>query len=453
MRSLAILASLVLLAACGTEGTLRKAPAGRFYFPTAVVHVPGATGAGQLVVASSNFDNRYDYGMLTSVSLDALGLPAFGTVPETVPELTDLKLPAGEGCDGELGCDVQGANERLIETFAAAEVGVLPVDGAVRFFVPSRGAANRLHAIDLAPGGALTCVRPATGDNPSDCREAALSLTANEDNDLAKPNAPELGGAVADPASGEVFAFHRYPAYDPIGSTVNGQSYLVSLDGREASPEPTFSPIGIRGAASITLAGRYALLGGYYHPSPPRIAAPLLRAVDRSDPTRVFDLGLESSFRSVDTRGAALSSDGKRLFLLGRSPDTLIVVALEETTGERPRARAIRGMPLPDDPSQLVVIPRAGQGDLVAITCAQAGVVLYDEDLGALTAQALDVGGQPFGISAAVQPGGGARLFVSHFSDGQVGVYDIPDLVNARTLRLVARVGETQRCLTDEQGC
>lgn len=452
MRPLAILVPLILLAGCGTEGTLRKPPAGRFYFPTAVVHMPAATGEGHLVVASSNFDNRYDFGMVTSVALDGLGLPAFGTVVETPAVVTDLELPVGQRCDANLGCDVQGAQERLIETFAAADVGVLRRGDGVRVFIPTRGANNRLHAIDVsAADGAVTCAPGATGNDPSDCTSSAASLTQNEAADVAKPNAPEPAAATVDPATGEVFAVHRYPAFDPLGTSSNPQSYVVRADGTQAALSPEYWPVGIRGASSVTLAGRYALVTGY---SSGLTVAPLLRAIDRTDPARLFDLSLESSFRSLDTRGSALSSDGKRLFLIGRAPDMLIIVSLEDLTGERPQARAIRGVPLPDDPNHLVVIPRAGQGDLIAITCTQAGaIVLYDEDLGQISAQAFDVGGQPFGITAVRQPTAGARLYVTHFSDGQVGVYDIPDLVNARTLRQVALLGESQRCITDEQGC
>ena len=174
MRSLAIIATLLLLAGCGDEGSLRKPLAGRLYFPTAVVHVPTASGGGRLVVANSNFDNRYDYGSVTSIDLAALGLPAFGAPVTQVAEVTDLKLPAGSG-------GVQGAQERLIETFASADVGVYPTASGARLFIPTRGGANRLHGIDVnAATGAVTRSTMDTASPAATCPVRAMAEPPRE---------------------------------------------------------------------------------------------------------------------------------------------------------------------------------------------------------------------------------------------------------------------------------
>jgi hypothetical protein len=94
------------------------------------------------------------------------------------------------------------------------------------------------------------------------------------------------------------------------------------------------------------------------------------------------------------------------------------------------------------------VLPRAGRGDLVAITCTGAGVLaIYDDDAGDLVAQVGALGLQPFGVDADFR-GDGVRLFVSAFSDGRVAVVEVPDLARPQGARLVAHIGRQQLCLT-----
>ena len=77
LRSGLLCMACVGLAACTPPALPNPPPAGRFYFPGGIRHVAG-TGEGTLYVVSTNFDKRYDRGLLTAVALDEVGLPALG---------------------------------------------------------------------------------------------------------------------------------------------------------------------------------------------------------------------------------------------------------------------------------------------------------------------------------------------------------------------------------------
>src|SRR6476620_8999839 len=98
MRPLCCLITpLVLASGCAPEAKPRPPPTDAFYFPTGIAHAPfGGTDAGLLIVASSNFDKRYDFGSLTSVNLDLLPtLPPLGADGGLV-QITDLRLTGSD---------------------------------------------------------------------------------------------------------------------------------------------------------------------------------------------------------------------------------------------------------------------------------------------------------------------------------------------------------------------
>ncbi len=125
-----------------------------------------------------------------------------------------------------------------------------------------------------------------------------------------------------------------------------------------------------------------------------------------------------------------------------------MVLNVKNPTSDFPSIDVERVISMPNGANQVLVIPRPGRSDLVAITCIEAGaLVLYDDDVGDIAALIPGVGAQPFGV--AVQPiGAGARLFVSNFSDGRIAVIDVVDLARPHEARLVAHLGQSQQCLT-----
>jgi DNA-binding beta-propeller fold protein YncE len=102
---------------------------------------------------------------------------------------------------------------------------------------------------------------------------------------------------------------------------------------------------------------------------------------------------------------------------------------------------------LPDSPNELVVLPRAGRSDLVAVVgVGNNTVAFYDDALGQVVGHIGAVGLQPFGIAADLK-GPGARLYVSSYQDGRVVVIDVPDLDRPQDGRIVAYLGASQQCI------
>jgi DNA-binding beta-propeller fold protein YncE len=151
-----------------------------------------------------------------------------------------------------------------------------------------------------------------------------------------------------------------------------------------------------------------------------------------------------------DTRGIALSSDQKRIYVVGRSPDTLLVISVDGS--DNPTFRLRRTIPLPLGADQIAVIARNDGADLVAITCSADGdLVLYDERVGRLVVDIPGASVQPYAIAvdARTLSDGrqAARLFLSSFGDGRVIVVDVPDLNLPQQARVIARLGTPQTCL------
>jgi hypothetical protein len=460
--------------ACLAVDVSLPTPLDRFYFPSAITHLDNPSGPdgghGLLVVASTNFDKRFSGGSLIAVNLDALSppLPPFGATPGSpVTQLPSLRtspvLPDGGSPDAV-----------LIAPFAG-QMAALPL-GPDRFrvFVPTRSERQRVHAVDLTvgAGGALSLACFNSSDR--DCSLSATSLIAFEQTETAVPRAPGAFGVglraractsaaqcgvgsyacrqsrcVATPdgkpeePAVDVLVTHIAQADSPLGSGKEQRGYLVKLQSEtmQLTPEQ-FVNLGPGASHAVAVGARWNYVSGrFVNP-----LANLVRLVDTSSGA-VISTGLESVFRVADSRGIALSSDERRVYLLGRSPDALMVASIEDPQGEAPRLQIVRGNPLPEAPSELVVLPRPGRSDLVAITCTNAGVLaLYDDDVGDVVVQVPGVGVQPFGL-AVDRRGAGARLYTTNFQDGRVAVIDVPDLDQPQGARLVAHLGRQQLCL------
>jgi hypothetical protein len=468
----------VFLAACPEVSPPNPQPFDRFYFPSGVVHVDalGSTG-GVLFVANHNKDRRYDGSALMAIDLDLVDLPLFGAPVDAAgpKQVTDLRSSSA----GTVG----------LSTFAGQLAALRLGPSSVRLFVPSRSEGMRFQSIDATLGGGggrtvLSCHTPA-GRDDRDCGSQAPSLTPPELERSATglPRAPVPYGvavrvracaSAADCGDGtacvagqcqylepaeplaDVWVTHLSLADSPAGSATsqtiatNAHAYLVRLASRQPKVSvESFLDLGVgQGATNSVVAGtRWVYLSGrYISPS-----ANLLRLVDGSGSGFVFASGLEGAYRVADGRGVALSSDERRVFIVSRSPDALVVAHIANPTGDVPSVQVERAVPIPAGGNELVVVSRAGRADLVAITSIVAGtVVLYDDDVGSLVAMVSGVGLQPYGI-AVQRRGAGARLFVSNFGDGRVAVIDVADVARPHEARLVAHLGAQQLCLTRSQ--
>jgi len=187
-----------------------------------------------------------------------------------------------------------------------------------------------------------------------------------------------------------------------------------------------------------------------------QLASFLVRLIDRTDTSRVLETGLEGIYQTLEARNmkrVALGGDRDRLYILARSPDTLLIVDVEGASSARPRFLVVSAVPLPDNASDLAVLSRFDSGsglpipgqELVAVTCTantrtRGVLVVYDARLDQIVKQVGDLGTQPFGLTVD-QRGSSARLFVTNFGDGRVAVIDIPSFDQMETAGLVAYLG------------
>lgn len=453
---LRIAALLLLTAAAACHDSVMSSPPtfDRFYYPTgmALRHDPAGCAAGtagcrtELLVASSNFDLRYDPAMGGTV----LGVDVDGALAG------DPSRPAGPFADGA----VLGSTQ--IGTFAGemAVVDEASCPGwgrAPQVLVPSRGR-DSLFRLDVGADGSLSC-------GPG-C-ELPLNATFVDAYGVAVA-CGSFPGPNGEPAAPRHLAFVSYlrtsylegfisridldsgaveTTYDvgpgPVQSMVfdrsRGLLFLSELFSTAgvarlrwldlSFPQLSvnsvdYGPI-VRGAELVTLALSSAPAG-----APPARAYVAARLYD-------LDTATMSGTRPVgDLGGALLVVDLQRLLSGAAVADTLLQVV-----------RVDRG------PTALGVIPRqdaagaplldpAGQPlrDLVAITSSDDGTLtLYDDDLGSAVAvfsvcgsgSTLDalapapcdpgwpsLGRQPFSVSYEPLIDGGAargRLFVASF--------------------------------------
>ncbi len=451
MRPSILCAAALLFAACSTYEE-KAPPAGRFYYPTGIAHVRSSAASpsedGYLYVATSNFDKRFAYGKVTALQLSALRgastpLPALGAGADP-----GAGLPAAVKIE-----DLTGAisDEVVIQSFAGEMAAFAEPDGGTRLFLPTRSEGSRLHAID-AVDGTLTCV---PGGDGKDCRPSAPSLTEwDPGNRVAKPRAAEPMGVAVSPA-GDVFVAHIQPADNPTGTGENFESYVVHLraDDPTGISADSFTSIGQgsnTGSNSVAVGKRYAYLTG-------RFNSPTIRLVDTRVPQRVIYTSVSGSvlvsdtFNALDTRGIAVASDERRIYLATRVPDSLVVLDVDDPEGDFPTIRVVSAVAAPEAPNALALLERPGRGALVLMTCTSAGVLaVFDEDVGALVAQVPAVGSQPYGLTVD-RRGNAARVFVSNFGDGSVAVVDIDDLNRPQRARMVARLGALQTCVVRPQ--
>ena len=460
-----------LLAGCPSATTSDGPPPERLYFPSGLVHidVPGKT-EGVLFVANANSDKRYSSGSLVALSLDSIGLPPVGAPLAVndagvtyVRQIHELKLEASQNVQ-----IASFAGELALQTVGPS---------SYRLYVPTRSEGMKAYQVfaEVSADGvpSLSC-KP--GEANQNCTDLGVTLTPKvfdgQDAGVQWPltpfgvtTAPRACTAAADCcltgaectrtcAAGQCVGVDGKPyadvwmTYAPrtdASTLLNGRGltgFMARLDSDDFTfKDENLMQIGSGGANSVAAWGSWVYVTG-------RILSPspnLLRVVNRDKV--VYSTGLESLFRVSDSRGVTLSSDGKRLFVVGRVPDTLMIASITDTGGV-PALHFVRGIELPDAPNEVRAIARPGRGDLVAITCTSgSSVALYDEDVGDLVAVIGGVGSQPFELAIDTQ-NNAARIYVSNFGDGRIAVIDVPDLQRPQGARLVAHLGGQQVCLT-----
>ncbi len=451
---LSALALAALTGACHFNSAPNPPPTLQFYWPSGMVFVPhGGSDAGPpdgvLYVVNANFDRRFDNGSVVGLNLSTVGdggpndgLPAFGApvASSGARQITTLNIDPTQSV-------------AAIHDFGGLMAAAPLAGGAKRLFVPTRSEDHMVYALDAPPVDSptaapqLKCVVPLNSDGGTpvgnDCQRVGMTTMANLYVGNGLPRGPAPYG-VAVSGDGTVYVTHLSNADSPVNSTLNPISYLIHFSAVAPQiDDSSFTPIGIGGGDSVVAGKRWAYTSGrYYDP-----IAYLVRMVDEGG--NYLDPGVENAFKSLESRGIALSSDESRLYLVGRGPDMLLVCSILAPTANVPLVRPMYGVPLPEAPDQLAVIPRTGKTDLVAIASSTAGTLsFYDDAVGGLVGQVAGLGLQPFAIAVDPRDGASARLYVSNFADGRVAVIDLPDLNRPDQARLVAHLSGDQLCLT-----
>ena len=469
--------ALLVLAGCANPGSDVGPPRSQLYFPAGLQHVKvaGSTN-GVLFVVNENINKRYGTASLVGLRLDDVGLPALGGDSAAVVQLP--ALGPVQDIDGVQQTGVRPEQVAQIGNFGA-ELGISQVgDGHYRLYVPTHSELNQVFRVDAVIGAdgvpQLSCVG---GDAGLNCLPTGVTLTPREfqNSTTGLPRAPAPYGVASAPRTcsaeadccndgatscgrtceagfckgndglpfNDVYFTHLAYADSPLASNLNLNWFLVRMDSDNFGVDlNSYINIGAGGSNSVMVKGKWAYVTGrVYSPQPN-----LLRLVSRD--RRVLFSGLESYARVGDARSIAPSTDGRKLYVVGRAPDMLMVFSLDDSNPDAPSVGLERLVPLPDAPNQLQVIARPGKSDLVVVSCTSGGsLAIFDEGISDYVALVQNIGFQPFGV-AVDHRGTGARIYVSNTGDGRIAVIDIADLNQPQNARLVAHIGAQQLCLT-----
>ncbi len=474
--------ALLLAVACSDTAPTSPPATDRFYYPTglAVRHVPAGCQPGdpscqtQLLVASSNFDLRYDStsgGTLIAVDVGA-ALQAAAANPQQAPQ----PLQTGNGL---LGSTRIGpfAGEVAILDEETCPGWTSTLGNSPQALVTSRSQL-KLYRVAIGAQGDLTC--------GADC-QVPLEPT------LGDPYGVTVA-CRANPSAPQPLAFVTYLR------AVNNEGWLSQIDLSSAGSPRTQIDVGTVPTHSTVFDVPSTRLFVTEHFSTTSITP--LRWLTLATPGTLVTRDIFPVVRGSEVRGMALSSEGaaaspplssegaaaspprpaSRAYLALRLYD----VDVANTAGARPSvdlAGALAVMDLATGPNgqvsgkmlnvvpidrgatQIRVVPRIDPAtkkqkldptgsrplrDLLAITCTDDNTVaLYDDESGSV-AKVLDVcgalpgtagpapppcdpglpltGKQPYGLAVEALANGHARLYVGSFDRSWVNVIEIDPL-------------------------
>jgi hypothetical protein len=411
-------ASALALASACTPVALPAAPLDRFHYPTGL-----ALAGGHLLVVSSNFDLSYE---------DDVG----GSVLSVDPQAW---LDGSPGFAGGLNIPSFGG-PMLVADATACQLD------QTEALVASR-LSGELYRIRVASDGGLSCgdgcAVPLADPGEGDPMAVAVSCVAD------RPKRAFVGwrrgrlGTQCDPSalSSDVCAIVSEVRLDVPGSRVNTGPILYNGGTIQALHYDATTDL-LFFATTGSRVGWVDLSSGCVLGS-------------RTSECTKQSLDLSIVARGAAARNVTLSTpvDGRprRLYALVRLLDptsaaagievqlggALIVLELEASSTGSLGAQVVRTVPLTTGVSDVLVLPpRAGRRDLLAITAVDDGEIwFYDDEVGAVTGvigRGPDgvpvVGRGPFALAAEERPGAGVRLYVTAFNDSVVTVLDLTDL-------------------------
>jgi hypothetical protein len=442
IASLAATALVLVMSACDTStpglpppGTPGGASA-RLFYPIAV----GVDPCGQtLYIANSNFDRAYTDGTLVSIPTSMFNAPDGGS--DGGPFLQPFPTTAGSYSIGLL--DTFASNMIVSGTCTGGQ------DENARLYVTTRNNGTLSSAFIAADGG-FECF--GAGSGTQNCSGDAIAVSAPPLN-FQDPFALQLASTTIDGGVANVVLVSHL---SQAATSTDG----IGLDTSMAViPEPPHTPptsgpwgsaayavdLGQPGSNSIAIGpNNQVLVGGCFLLVPGGTQVPCLNDTNNltyyhSNPLRFFfldsgpsplvvTLGMGSLLGTAGTGGGqiddvAISTDKTLTYTAVETPNVLLVTAIPETNYV-PAVESL--IPLTYTPQRMLVLPRAGQGDLIVIASTQSNALtIVDPTRGTIVAQIAPIGNQPFGMAAIPTPTG-YRVFVALFNDCGVAAVDIP---------------------------
>jgi hypothetical protein len=419
---------LLSLAACDLDNGGQPPTPGALNFPVAVAVTPDEGGRQFLLVASSNFDLRYNAGALHSFDLASMRTAIDGCtdMPCTFEDLSSFVV-----------------SEVLVGSYTS---GLALSPRGDRVYLSVRSEVD-LTWIDIDPAtGDLSCegggqpevcaARRRTTEIASSC--GRMPVLSGDPVGVVAGRAEDVGGA---PGLDYVLMIHRNGRASLFVDRLVGGSPEpilthttdgLPLDIVNVSFEPssqlawthTASIVGTRQSRDIGFAGV---------------------AYDAMTPecSSVFSAGrlpLRGVDDGLDTRDSTFSVDGSRAFVLARRPEAILTIDLESQSLFPGEAAVDRVSHVGIAPSRLERVD-VGARTVLAATCFDDRKVWFvDGDTGA-TAGAVPGFQGPYELAVDVAA---ELMWVVDFRDSVLRAIDTSPLADGREPRLVATFGRVR---------
>lgn len=470
-KSAAIFAALCVVS-CGKPPEFLPPPFGpagpgptRLFFPTGLATLPD----GSLLVANGNFNHAYDGGSLVTIRksyLDAFFAKNLDCQKVLPPELSFVST--ANPCDDDVSthpADVFGGAV-VIGNYA----GPLALnDSGTVAYTGSRDSGT-LNAVTINPDLSLRCA-PHAGVSATDCRQG-IDLTASG---VLGPYSIVAGDSITPGAAPRrvFYVSSIIPRIDNLvdSNTVYTSGVVAALD----MADPTQVLFTMLAGSQYVAAGaavgpmlfdptrRKLVMSGCYQRFPGTgqgepgsglcagIINNYLRFLDvdakESAAVQLFDL--YGDVLSIETTALLLANPDPvtqvptTLWATMRNPDILVQVVLPTKPSVAPRVQRV--VPLPIQPAEIVLIPRPGSADLLAIVAEKIGALtLYDTGTQQVVGQVDRLGDSPFTARLLSSSGGTARLAVSVFNGCKIALIEVP-LAAPWKASLRGRVGTCQQ--------
>ena len=477
-----LVAGFILLAGCADDLPGPDQPADQLYFPRGVLHVE-AGNRSILVVASTNFDLRYNSGRLTALNVDRLF-----QLTEGIEKNSVLFQP-----------DFGGAliNSLRIDSFAGELAYLAPDTGGGdepgRLFVASR-FRNLLTMFDVAPDGAIGC---GTEGIPLDFRfecTRARSVSTQSEDPFALAVAPGVG--LDNEVEDVIAVAHLRPTFTTDGIAIQNvslarrtqlserlQDEVAGEAPREALRTQSISSFGgVSGMVYVPPGtgefggdlGAFLTLERDRLPEVALTTFNLERTSDAFEVTRSARLQLDSATRALGSRALTLgpvetaTTPPSRAYAALEFQETAdsfnAAVAVIDLTGDVPRFKS--ALEVGDELGPPAVLDRGSKHFLYVPDLRLNRVYVLDastDDLRLVStitgAFEQRRGGESFvalGFSAPahiaiIEQEGRTLAFVTNFLNSTLAVIDVGD-PDPRRHRLIARFGRAIDAFGDLEG-